>query len=134
MKVTPVTFFTAQEEKIIRSLVAMGYKLTVAKTLVYLASHPDAATHEIEKGADMSQPEVSLALSFLMDRSWVTGKNRRQCRKGRPRKIYRLAADLTEIVAAIEKEKTAETRARMQLVQRLRHYAGACDNRTGQAG
>ena len=56
-------FLTDDDEKLVQSFNAGGIRGSAARILVYLYRHPGATTREIERGVDMSQPQLSNCIS-----------------------------------------------------------------------
>lgn len=122
MKQQSVSFFTDKEEEFVNLLVEIGIRKCVANMLVFLANTPEATSREIERGTDMRQPEVSMAIKYLIRQRWIKSREIPSEQKGRPRKIYSLAVTIKVIVAAIEKEKKDEANRRLALVKKIRNY------------
>ena len=126
MRQENVMYFTDKEEEFANLLIAIGISKNVAKVLVFLANTPEATSLAIERGVDMRQPEVSMAMKSLMDRGWIKSREssaeRKGVRKGRPMKIYKLAKSINEIIESIENEKKAEAKNQLALVKKLRDY------------
>ena len=97
-----------------------GDQRNIAKVLVYLASIPEATSREIERGTDLRQPEVSIAMHRLIKESRVESRGIKGRVQGRPVKIYRLSRPIGEIVDAIEEEKRQEAEKQQDIMQRLR--------------
>jgi len=108
MRTENVMYFTEKEEEFADLLVAIGTRGTVAKVLVFLANVPEATSRAIERGTDLRQPEVSIAMRHLLGKDWVTSRECRGERKGRPLKIYCLAKSIDAIMDCIEREKQRE--------------------------
>ena len=122
MREVNVQYFTDNEEEFANLLVEIGTKKTVANVLVFLANTKEATSRDIERGTDLRQPEVSIAMRFLIDKGWVKSRENPATNKGRPMKIYELAKSPTEIMTAIGKEKKAEAENQLALVKKLRDY------------
>jgi predicted transcriptional regulator len=90
--------------------------------LVFLANTPEATSRAIERGTDLRQPEVSIAMRYLMEHAWITSRESKAESKGRPVKIYELAKPINDIMDSIEKEKKKEANHQLQLIQKLRNY------------
>jgi predicted transcriptional regulator len=97
-------------------------KKNIAKVLVFLASTPEATSRAIERGIDLRQPEVSIAMKYLMDQGWIRSRVNPSERKGRPMKIYELAKLTTVIMDNIEKEKKKKANDQFALFRKLRDY------------
>ncbi|MCG7854490.1 MAG: MarR family transcriptional regulator, partial [Methanoregulaceae archaeon] len=91
MRTKNVMYFTQDEENLANLLIRTGMKRNVARVLIYLAHNPEATSREIERGTDLRQPEVSLAMAALTEQKWVENHEIKAENKGRPVKIYRLS-------------------------------------------
>ena len=121
MRTEKVMYFTEREEEFANLLIEIGTKRNVAIVLVFLANIPEATSREIERGTDLRQPEVSIAMSYLMEQGWIRSRENKAENKGRPVKIYELAKPITEILDSIEKKKQKEANNQLTLVQKLRN-------------
>jgi len=115
-------YFTEDEEDLAALLVRIGLKRNVARVLVFLAHHPEATSREIERGTDLRQPEVSLAMAAMVEQEWVENREVKAENKGRPVKIYRLSQPFGEIVDQIEKEKREQANTQLSIIQQIRNY------------
>ena len=122
MRTEKVMYFTEKEEEFTNLLTEIGTKRNVARVLVFLAKIPEATSREIERGADLRQPEVSIATWYLMERGWIRSRESKAVSKGRPVKIYELAKPITEILDSIEKEKEKEANNQFALFRKLQDY------------
>ena len=122
MRSKNVLYFTQREEEFANLLIRIGEKRNVAKVLVYLAHTPEATSRDIERGTDLRQPEVSIAMAAMMEKKWVESRESKAENKGRPVKIYKLAVPVSEIMDTIEKEKRAEANNQLKMIQKLRDY------------
>ena len=122
MKQQTVQFFTEREEEFSNLLIEIGTKKNVAKVLVFLANTPEASSRDIERGTDLRQPEVSLAMRYLIEQDWISTRDSKAESKGRPVKIYELSEPITEIMNIIEKEKKTQAKQQLAMVQKLRDY------------
>ena len=103
-------------------LIEIGTKKNVATVLVFLASTPEATSREIERGTDLRQPEVSMAMRYLVNQSWIKSRENSAKNKGRPMKVYELVKPITEIMDSIEKEKKKEANNQLVLIKKLQNY------------
>jgi predicted transcriptional regulator len=122
MRVENVMYFTEKEEDFADLLIEIGTKRNVAKVLVFLANTPEATSRAIERGTDLRQPEVSIAMRSLIDQDWVSSRETKAESKGRPVKIYALAKPIHEIMDSIEKKTKNEANNQLARVQKLRDY------------
>jgi len=122
MKTEKVMYFSEKEEEFANLLIGIGTRKNIAKVLVYLASTPEATSRAIERGTDLRQPEVSIAMRTLSSRGWIASSENKAETKGRPIKIYTLAKPINEIMDSIENEKREEATARLAMVQKIRDF------------
>ena len=117
-----VFFFTQKEEEFADLLVKLGIKRNVAKVVIYLGFVEEATSREIERGTDLRQPEVSIAMAAMLAQKWVSCRESKAENKGRPVKIYQLACPIGEILDGIEKEKREEAEQQLRLIKQMREY------------
>jgi predicted transcriptional regulator len=117
-----VQYFTKKEEEFTDLLIGIGISRIVAKVLVFLANTPEATSRDIERGADLRQPEVSIAMQYLHEQGWVESRLVRTEAIGRPQNLIRLSRPIAEIIDHIQTEKEAEIRKKMVLAQKIRDY------------
>lgn len=122
MRTENVQYFTEKEEAFVNLLIETGTKKNVAKLLVFLANVPEATSRSIERGTDLRQPEVSVAMKYLAHQGWIKERKKSFENKGRPMKVYELAVPMTKIMSFIEEEKKKEAKNQLALVGKLREY------------
>lgn len=122
MRTESVMFFTEHEEEFANLLIRLGIRKNIAKVLVYLANIGEVSTRQVERGTDLRQPEVSLAMRYLLDRDWVSSYQSHRSSQGRPVKIYNLAKPIADIIGVIEDEKQQEVLQQIKLTKKLREY------------
>ncbi|MFA5269147.1 MAG: hypothetical protein WC379_14360 [Methanoregula sp.] len=71
MRQETLIYFTDKEEEFANLLIKIGTKKNIAKVMVFLAKTPEATSRAIERGTDMRQPEISMAMKYLMDQEWI---------------------------------------------------------------
>lgn len=108
MKQSKSYTFDSQDEKIIRVFSDLGMPRNLAKTLLYISNVEECRSSEIEHGADLRQPEVSVAMQQLQNRGWVEKRDLKKKGKGRPVHIYKLSNSIEQIVKSFEEEKTQQ--------------------------
>ena len=91
-----------KEEELVSLLSSMGLSRNVAKTFVCLAGMEEATSIEIERATGLRQPEVSMVINELRERGWVSKRDIKRERKGRPLHSYRLAMPFEDIIREIE--------------------------------
>jgi len=80
----------------------------LAKTLIYICQVDECRSIDIEKAADLRQPEVSIAMNELRDRGWVSKYDLKKKGKGRPVHVYTPTTNLKDILDQFEQEKMTE--------------------------
>jgi len=117
-----IQLFTEKEEEFVNLLIEIGMRRTVAKVLVFLVNVDEATSRDIERGTDLRQPEVSIAMNYMFERGWLKNRESKATSKGRPVKIYMLAVPVPEIMTSIEKQKKTEANNQLTLVKKMRNY------------
>ena len=100
-----INFFTEKEEEFVNLFRKIGTKRNVAIVLVFLANVPDASSHDIERGTDLRQPEVSYAIKYLTPLKWIRYRDISSDRKGRPVRQYSLEVPFNEIITLSKKKR-----------------------------
>lgn len=102
---------------ILRSL---GMQRNTAILITFLASAGEATSREIELGAGLKQPEVSIAMRDLRDKNWVSEREVKTGGKGRPLRIYALSTPMHDIIKRLEDEKLKESADVMENIRKLK--------------
>ena len=102
---------------ILRSL---GMNRNVAILITYLSSVGEATSREIELGAGLRQPEVSIAMRDLRDKNWIREHEVQSGGKGRPSLVFTLATPIGEIIKHIEDEKLREHAEFIESIRKLK--------------
>jgi predicted transcriptional regulator len=108
MKQKEVYMLDEDDDRAINLFVKLGMPRNLAKTLMYVSQFDECQCADIEQGADLRQPEVSIAMQELRKRNWVKKRNLKKKGKGRPVHIYKPATNLAEILKSFEYEKNQE--------------------------
>jgi len=122
MRMEKVMIFTDEDEEFSNLLTEIGLKRNVAKVLVYLANSPEATSRDIERGTDLRQPEVSIAMRTLKENRWIQSRESKAESKGRPVKIYSLSRPINEIMDTIEENKKKEVENQLRLISKVREH------------
>jgi predicted transcriptional regulator len=122
MKEQAVLVFTKKEEEFVSLLVRIGMRKNVAKMLVFLANTKEATSRQIERGADMRQPEACMAIKYLSGQGWIKSREAPSEKQGRPEKHYSLAVPPRQIISHIEKVKKNELSSELSRVRKVREY------------
>ena len=97
-----------EENEAVQLFSELGMPKNLAKTILYVSEVKECHTKDIERGADLRQPEVSVAMQELRKRRWITKRDLKKKGKGRPVHIYSSTKPLSEILKTFEQEKLAE--------------------------
>ncbi len=117
-----------KNEEIVSILISLGMNRAVAQMLSYLQSVSEATSVEIERGAGLRQPEVSIATKELKELDWINEREEKKLSKGRPYRIYSLKIGFNEIVAHLEAQKKkaiGETLLKLERLKALGNIASA---------
>ena len=124
MKETFVMRFDEKDIEVVETLRSLGVPRKVSNMLAFLANGAEATSRDIERGSDLRQPEVSIALRTLRKHNWIDEKVGRRDGTGRPMKVYRLKTPIEDILRYYEREKMQEANKAMQSIQRLKELLG----------
>jgi predicted transcriptional regulator len=122
MKAIAVKQLDERDEEIADALISLGISRNAAIILAYLQDMKSAKSFDVERGANLRQPEVSIAMKQLKEHDWINEREDKKPGKGRPYKIYSLKIGFDKIVAQLEKQqKTAvdEERAKIERLKEL---------------
>jgi len=122
MKTLNIKQLDEKDEEIADALIAIGMSRNVARTLSYLQNVEKATSVELEKGARLHQPEVSIAMKQLKERNWVNEWEEKKPGKGRPYRIYSLKVGFNEIIAHLEKQQKKALDETQSKIERLRDF------------
>jgi predicted transcriptional regulator len=95
----------SQSEKIVKVFSDLGMPRNLAKTLMYISQTEECRSAEIEHGANLRQPEVSVAMQVLQQKGWISKRDLKKKGKGRPVHLYKLTSPINDIIKNFEKEK-----------------------------
>ena len=95
----------SQDEKIVKVFSDLGMPRNLAKTLMYISLTEECRSAEIEHGANLRQPEVSVAMQVLQQKGWISKRDLKKKGKGRPVHLYKLTSPINDIIKNFEKEK-----------------------------
>ena len=104
----------------IKNLSSLGMSRNVAATMAFLMNVEEASAREIEISTGLRQPEVSLTMRLMHNQSWVSVRSEKKPGKGRPIKIYSLAAPVDEIISYYENKIYKESQATISAIKKLK--------------
>lgn len=108
----------------------LGMPKNLAKTLLYISQVEECRSADVEQGADLRQPEVSVAMQELRRRGWAKKRDIKKKGKGRPVHIYKLTADLPTILKNFEQEKMKEVENIRQDLNQLQSLLATMEKQT----
>ncbi len=108
MKKNKTPELSQKDEKIVEIFSDLGMPKNLAKTLMYISQWQECRSADIEYGARLRQPEVSVAMHNLEERGWITKRDQKKEGKGRPIYIYKLTSPIDNIIETFEREKMKE--------------------------
>ncbi|MEE8566030.1 MAG: ArsR family transcriptional regulator [Candidatus Thermoplasmatota archaeon] len=94
-----------KDERAVELFTDLGMPRNLAKTLMFISQVDECKSAEVEQGADLRQPEVSVAMQEMRRRGWAEKRDLKKKGKGRPVHIYTLTKKLPEILNTFELEK-----------------------------
>jgi predicted transcriptional regulator len=120
MKETYVLRFDERDVEVVDTLRSLGVPRKVSNMIAYLANVDEATSREIERGSDLRQPEVSIALRTLRKNRWVEERIAKSEGTGRPMKVYKLSMPIEDIIRYYEDIKVKEASKAMESIQKLK--------------
>ena len=103
-----------KDDKAVLLFSELGMPKNLAKTLMFISQVEECRSADVEQGADLRQPEVSVAMQEMRRRGWAKKRDLKKKGKGRPVHIYKLTKALPHILKSFEQEK-------MKQVQTIRN-------------
>ena len=97
-----------KDDKAVQLFTELGMPKNLAKTLMYISQVEECRSADVEQGADLRQPEVSVAMQELRRRGWAKKRDIKKKGKGRPVHIYKLTQPLPDILKSFKQEKMKE--------------------------
>jgi len=98
------------DERAVELFADLGMPKNLAKTLIYISQCQECRSADVEQGANLRQPEVSVAMQELRKRGWARKRDLKRKGKGRPVHIYQLTKPLPDILKTFENEKLTEVK------------------------
>ena len=93
-----------KDDKAVLLFSELGMPKNLAKTLMFI-SQDECRSADVEQGADLRQPEVSVAIQEMRRRGWAKKRDLKKKGKGRPVHIYKLTKTLPDILKSFEQDK-----------------------------
>ncbi len=114
----------SKDERFIDLLAEAGLNRNIARVIVYLSKVGEAVSRDIEREANLRQPEVSLAMKDLKSLGWIKEKEIKKKGKGRPLKSYKLSLDIRDIVKELVEKKRDELNKLEKELEELEKLVG----------
>jgi len=112
--------FSSDDEKIADLFQDIGLKRNSARVLTLLIKDVDLTSREIEKAGDLRQPEVSIAITDLMNRMWVNIAHQMTDNKRRPIQVYHIARTLDEILDELREAIIGSYEQKFEEIEKVR--------------
>ena len=109
------------DDEAVQLFTELGIPRNLAKTLIYISQVDECKGADVEQGADLRQPEVSIAMQELQRREWIKKRDLKGKGKGRPVHIYKLTTHLSEILKNFEQEKIKEVESTKKGISELKN-------------
>jgi predicted transcriptional regulator len=103
----------------------IGVQQNVATFITFLMNVDKATAREIEIGSDLRQPEICTASRVLRKNGWLEEDDIKRGGKGRPFKVYKLKATISEIIKYFEEEKIRESTQILKDIQKLKELTSS---------
>jgi predicted transcriptional regulator len=110
-----------KDNKAVQLFTELGVPKNLAKTLMYISQVDECRSADVEKAADLRQPEVSIAMQELHRRGWITKRDLKKEGKGRPVRIYKTNMHLSDMLKAFEQEKLKEAESVKRGISELKN-------------
>jgi predicted transcriptional regulator len=120
MKDYEIKLLDEDDHVFIEMLRNLGMSRNIAATIAYLMNVDEASSREIEISTGLRQPEVSLATRLMRSQSWISVRSEKKPGKGRPIKIYSLAAPVDAIISYYEDRIYKESQATISAIKKLK--------------
>ncbi|MCX9011557.1 MAG: transcriptional regulator protein [Candidatus Methanoperedens sp.] len=120
MKTLNIKQLDEKDEEIADALISLGMSRNIATTLAYLQNMNSATSVDLERGARMRQPEVSIAMKELKQHGWINEREEKKTGKGRPYKIYSLKVGFSDIISQLESQKKKAVDEDQYRIERLK--------------
>jgi predicted transcriptional regulator len=122
MRHEKIQYLSDKDLEVVDLLIKIGLKKNVAKVLIFLSRTPEATSIAIERGTDLRQPEVSVAIKSLMNQELVGSYDIPRTSNGRPLKVYSLTKSSDEIADHLRIQKKKDMENQMALIKKLEDY------------
>jgi len=115
---------SSKDDRLVELLAEAGLNKNIARVIVHLSKAGEAISRDIEREANLRQPEVSLAMKDLKSLGWIKEKEIKKKGKGRPLKSYKLSLDIKDIVKELVERKREEIKKLEKDLEELEKLVG----------
>lgn len=116
--------FTKDQNELADRLMRTGMRKLTAVPLVYIAGNEGCKQKDIQEGAGLRQPEVSIGVSELKGRGWLAKKDvKKDEGKGRPSHEYHLEKSIEEVISDIEEREEERVSKIRENVEKMKDLA-----------
>lgn len=112
-----------RDQEFVKALRSLNMPRIAAVLITYLSKANEATSREIEMETGLRQPEVSMGMHILNENKWVTVREIKMEKKGRPKKVFSLSVPIEEVIKHYEEEKSRESARAMEAIQKLKEIA-----------
>jgi len=112
--------FSRGDEEIAELFKDIGIKRNAARVLVLMFRDSDLTSRDMERICDLRQPEVSIALTYLIKRKWVKKVNQYSENKGRPVLIYHLGRSIDDILEELKNEIVGDYDEKIKEIEKVK--------------
>lgn len=113
-----------KDNEFVDLLSAVGIPKNMSRALILINNNKEATSRDIELGATLRQPEVSIATKEMLRRGWINvSETKSESNKGRPKMIYTIAMPIAAIVDAIETSATMKLAEITNTLSRLKQLS-----------
>ena len=110
-----------KDAKVVDLFTDLGMPKNLAKTLMYISQVEECRSADVEQGADLRQPEVSVAMQELRRRGWAKKRDIKKKGKGRPVHLYQITTNLSNIWKEFEGQKLKEVETIEENLSKLKN-------------
>ena len=96
---------TKKDDKLVEALIKAEIPRNAARCIVHIIDSKGIMSKDLEKKTGLRQPEVSIAMRYLIGRKWIKIKHIKKKGKGRPIHEYTLSLSKSKLISAIEKDQ-----------------------------
>jgi predicted transcriptional regulator len=121
MKDLNVKVLDDKDNELVDLLNVAGIPKNMSRALILINNNKEATSREIELGAALRQPDVSIVTKEMVRRGWINvSENKTEDNKGRPKKVYKLIMSIADIVKELEANAAKKFAATTSTLSKLK--------------